>query len=200
METDGTIENNPPAWNAVFSIALGVAGLIMAEFLPIGVLTPMARDLGISEGMTGQSVTATSVAAVFTSLTLAYLSRRMNRRTVMLGLSFLLICSSAPLPGNDYWGGRKCRPGDSPDILGRELHRDFVLGMHDQKEGVERSACCHWSSFWWPRGCCSSVIPSWRPRFWFSCGVRRSGQFPLHGRHGLSEKFQTMQRLAVAFM
>ncbi|MEO5714008.1 MAG: MFS transporter [Luteolibacter sp.] len=89
-----TTDTKPPAWNAVFSIALGVAGLIMAEFLPTGVLTPMARDLGISEGMTGQSVTATSVAAVITSLTLPYFSRRMNRRTVMLILSFLLICSN----------------------------------------------------------------------------------------------------------
>ena len=83
-----------PAWNAVFSVALGVAGLIMAEFLPTGVLTPMARDLGVTEGVTGQAVTATSVAAVITSLTLPYLSRKLNRRTVMLGLSFLLICSN----------------------------------------------------------------------------------------------------------
>ena len=82
------------AWNGVFSIALGVAGLIMAEFLPTGVLTPMAAELGISEGVTGQSVTATSIAAVVTSLTLPYLSRKLNRRTVMLALSFLLVCSN----------------------------------------------------------------------------------------------------------
>ena len=87
-------ETTKPAWNAVFSIALGVAGLIMAEFLPTGVLTPMANDLGITEGVTGQSVTATSIAAVFTSVTLPYFSRKLNRRTVMLGLSFLLICSN----------------------------------------------------------------------------------------------------------
>ncbi|MDB6080382.1 MAG: transporter, partial [Akkermansiaceae bacterium] len=85
---------DPTAWNAVFSIALGVAGLIMAEFLPTGVLTPISRDLGITEGMAGQSVSATSVAAVVTSLTLPYLSRRVNRRTVMLILSLLLICSN----------------------------------------------------------------------------------------------------------
>lgn len=95
MKTDPTTTDAPqPAWNAVFSIALGVAGLIMAEFLPTGVLTPMANDLGITEGVTGQAVTATSVAAVVTSLTLPYFSRRLNRRTVMLGLSFLLVCSN----------------------------------------------------------------------------------------------------------
>jgi len=38
-----------------------VSGLIIAEFLPAGMLTPMAKDLGISEGLAGQAVTATSI-------------------------------------------------------------------------------------------------------------------------------------------
>lgn len=104
-----------PAWGAVFSIALGVAGLIMAEFLPTGVLTPMADDLGISEGVTGQAVTATSVAAVITSLTLPYLSRKMDRRTVMLGLSLLLVCSNLLVAFSP----------DFPTLLGGR----FILGI-----------------------------------------------------------------------
>jgi hypothetical protein len=31
-----------PDWNAVWSLTIGVAGLIIAEFLPAGMLTPMA--------------------------------------------------------------------------------------------------------------------------------------------------------------
>src|SRR4051812_31598441 len=81
-------------WNAVWSMTIGVAGLIIAEFLPAGVLTPLARDLRISEGMAGQAVTATSVLAVITSLLIAYLTRNLNRRTVLLSLSFLLSLSS----------------------------------------------------------------------------------------------------------
>lgn len=81
-------------WNAVFSMTIGVSGLIIAEFLPAGVLTPMARSFGVSEGMAGQAVTATSILAVITSLLIAYLTRNLNRRTVLLFLSALLSLSS----------------------------------------------------------------------------------------------------------
>jgi predicted MFS family arabinose efflux permease len=83
-----------PAWGAVVAISLGVAGLIMAEFLPAGLLTPMASDLGVTEGMAGQAVTATSIFAVITSLLLAFITRNLDRRHVLLGLSFLLVCSN----------------------------------------------------------------------------------------------------------
>jgi predicted MFS family arabinose efflux permease len=73
---------------------LGVAGLIIAEFLPAGMLTPMARDLRITEGMAGQAVTATSLFAVLSSLLIAYLTRTINRRYVLLSLSSALIASN----------------------------------------------------------------------------------------------------------
>ena len=82
------------AWLAVISIALGVASLIIAEFLPAGMLTPMASDLKITEGMAGQAVTATSLFAVITSLTVAYLTRTVNRRHVLLGLTLALLGSN----------------------------------------------------------------------------------------------------------
>ena len=40
-------ERTEPAWGAVVSLALGVFGLVTAEFLPASLLTPLARDLGI---------------------------------------------------------------------------------------------------------------------------------------------------------
>ncbi len=53
-----------PAWRAVYSLGLGVFGLITAEFLPASLLTPMAASLGVSEGMAGQAVTATALVAL----------------------------------------------------------------------------------------------------------------------------------------
>ncbi len=41
-------------WRAVYSLGLGVFGLITAEFLPASLLTPMAASLGVSEGMAGR--------------------------------------------------------------------------------------------------------------------------------------------------
>lgn len=81
-------------WSAIYALALGVSGLMIAEYLPAGVLTPMSRDLGITEGMAGQSITATAIFAVIASLLIAYVSRKYNRKSVLLSLSSLLTISS----------------------------------------------------------------------------------------------------------
>ena len=60
--------NSRPNWSAVFAVAFCVACLITVEFLPVSLLTPMAQDLGISEGVAGQSVTVTAFVAMFASL------------------------------------------------------------------------------------------------------------------------------------
>lgn len=86
--------NLKTGWAAIWSMTIAVAGLIIAEFLPAGVLTPMASDLHISEGMAGQAVSASAIFATLTSLLIAYVTRRFNRRTVLLVLSFLLTVSS----------------------------------------------------------------------------------------------------------
>jgi len=83
-----------PAWGAVFSMALGVFGLVTAEFLPASLLTPMAADLGVSEGQAGQAVTATAVVAFLTSLLISAATRRLDRRRLLLGLSVLLVGSN----------------------------------------------------------------------------------------------------------
>ncbi len=81
-------------WSAVFSLFMGVTGLIAAEFIPISLLTPIAQELRISEGMAGQTVTAVGIFAVITSLLLAPLSRNINRRYILLTFSALLIVSN----------------------------------------------------------------------------------------------------------
>lgn len=94
MQSSPKDNNRSAAWNGVWALTLGVSGLMIAEFLPAGVLTSMASDLKISEGMAGQAVTATSILAVITSLLIAYLTRKLNRRTVLLSLSSCLALSS----------------------------------------------------------------------------------------------------------
>src|SRR3954471_1037333 len=44
----------PARWPAVVSLAMGVFGLVTAEFLPASLLTAMASDLSITEGVAGQ--------------------------------------------------------------------------------------------------------------------------------------------------
>lgn len=81
-------------WPAVFSLFMGVTCLIAAEFMPVSLLTPMARDLAVTEGMAGQTVTAVGVFAVLTSLLLSPLTRGMDRRRILLAFSLLLIVSN----------------------------------------------------------------------------------------------------------
>lgn len=90
--TDG--EPLVPAWMAVFSLAMGVFGLLTAEYLPASLLTPMALDLGVSEALAGQAVTVTAVVALFAGLLVPGLTRSLDRRLVLLGFSALMIASN----------------------------------------------------------------------------------------------------------
>ncbi|MCS4229644.1 putative MFS family arabinose efflux permease [Stenotrophomonas maltophilia] len=83
------------AWVAVFSLAMGVFGLLTAEYLPASLLTPMAADLGVSEALAGQAVTVTAVVALFAGLLVPRLTRSIDRRVVLLSFTLLMILSNA---------------------------------------------------------------------------------------------------------
>lgn len=87
-------QNGTAHWSAVFSLFMGVTSLIAAEFIPVSLLTPMARDLAVTEGMAGQTVTAVGIFAVLTSLLLSPLTRGIDRRRILLAFSGLLILSN----------------------------------------------------------------------------------------------------------
>lgn len=78
---------------AVLSMALCVAVLIASEFLPVSLLTPIATDLGVTEGHAGQAISISGLFAVITSLTVARLTRGIDRRQVQLCLTALLVIS-----------------------------------------------------------------------------------------------------------
>ncbi len=83
-----------PVWSAVFATALAVVGLTMSEMLPSSLLTPIARDLGITEGLAGQAATVTALAGLVTSLLIAVVARNLNRRTLLLLISVLQVISN----------------------------------------------------------------------------------------------------------
>lgn len=49
-------EVQPARWGGVFAMTLCVFALIASEFMPVSLLTPMASDLKISEGMAGRAL------------------------------------------------------------------------------------------------------------------------------------------------
>ena len=80
-------------WSAVGSMALCVSMLIAAEFMPVSLLTPIAHDLRATEGMAGQAISISGLFAVVTSLLIATVAGRFNRRHVLLGLTGVMLAS-----------------------------------------------------------------------------------------------------------
>lgn len=80
-------------WPAVFALTLCVSTLIASEFMPVSLLTPIALGLQVSEGQAGQAIAVSGIFAVITSLFIASASRRIDRRTLLLGLTTLMIVS-----------------------------------------------------------------------------------------------------------
>lgn len=75
------------AWSAVGSMALCVAMLIASEFMPVSLLTPIATDLKASAGMAGQAISVSGLFAVATSLFIATIAGRFDRRHVLLAMT-----------------------------------------------------------------------------------------------------------------
>lgn len=95
-ETEDETQEEPvsAAWLAVFSLTMGVFGLLTAEYLPASLLTPMAAELGVSEALAGQAVTVTAVVALFSGLLVPALTSGLDRRMVLLAFSTLMIASN----------------------------------------------------------------------------------------------------------
>ncbi|SDV47252.1 MFS transporter [Chitinasiproducens palmae] len=83
-----------PAWMAVFSMAVGVFALLTAEYLPASLLTPLAAGFGVSEALAGQAVTVTALVALLAGLLVPGLTRRLDRRVVLLSFTMLMIASN----------------------------------------------------------------------------------------------------------
>ncbi|MCF6469087.1 MFS transporter [Nonomuraea sp. MG754425] len=77
-------------WLAVTSVAMGTFTVVTSEMLPVGLLTSMAADLGVSAGTAGLTMTAPGLVAAVAAPVLAIVARRADRRLVLLGLMALL--------------------------------------------------------------------------------------------------------------
>ncbi|KQZ57150.1 MULTISPECIES: MFS transporter [unclassified Lysobacter] len=84
---------HPARWGGVFAMTLCVFALIASEFMPVSLLTPMAADLRVSEGAAGYGIAISGAFAVLTSLSISALAGRMDRKTLLLGLTGLMAVS-----------------------------------------------------------------------------------------------------------
>ena len=89
----GTSRTRSPWWG-VASLSVVLFALVTSEFLPASLLSRMSEDLRISEGLAGQAVTATAVAAAITGPSIALVLPRLDRRLALIGLTALAALSN----------------------------------------------------------------------------------------------------------
>jgi predicted MFS family arabinose efflux permease len=82
-----------PMLAAVLAMTLCAGALIASEFLPVSLLTPVAADLRLTEGLAGQAISVSGIFAVLTSLFVSAAAGRLDRRSVLLGFTVLMIGS-----------------------------------------------------------------------------------------------------------
>ena len=89
----GVTQDASAAWGAVFALALAAFALVASEFMPVSLLSPIASDLRISEGQAGQAIGVSGAFALVTSLCVARLAGRLDRKVLLLGLTLTMIVS-----------------------------------------------------------------------------------------------------------
>ncbi len=88
-------EHPPTPWIAIVALALGIFVMITIEELPIGVLTLVGDDLGISEGATGLAVTVPGVLAGVIAVLTPSMIGRLDRRLALVAALLLVFASAA---------------------------------------------------------------------------------------------------------
>src|SRR5579859_6339474 len=81
------------AWPAVVAIALGAFALVFSELIPVGLLADISGHLRVSVGTGGLMVVVPAVTAAVAAPLLTLCSARLERRTVLVGLSALVLVS-----------------------------------------------------------------------------------------------------------
>jgi predicted MFS family arabinose efflux permease len=92
------------SWGAVFAMSLAAFVLVASEFMPVSLLTPIAADLHITEGQAGQGISVSGLFALFTSLLIASVAARVDRKPLLLSLTVLMIISGTVVAfAPNYW-------------------------------------------------------------------------------------------------
>ncbi|MFI6865852.1 MFS transporter [Nocardia sp. NPDC050406] len=85
-------------WSAVAAVTLGIFALMTSELLPVGLLTPVASALHVSEGVAGLMVTVPGLVAAVSAPLITLATGRVDRRivlAVLVGLVGLANLASA---------------------------------------------------------------------------------------------------------
>lgn len=92
FDTD-TFDDRSASWGGVLAMSLGAFVLVASEFMPVSLLTPIAADLHVTEGHAGQAISVSGAFALLTSLFIASVAGRLDRKLLLLLLTGATIVS-----------------------------------------------------------------------------------------------------------
>lgn len=102
--TDHNLQVPRESWGAVFAMSLAAFVLVASEFMPVSLLTPIALDLHITGGQAGQGISVSGLFALITSLLIASVAARVDRKPLLLSLTLLMIISGTVVAfAPNYW-------------------------------------------------------------------------------------------------
>ncbi|MBX6382187.1 MAG: MFS transporter [Microbispora sp.] len=78
--------NTARGWLAILAVTLGIFALMTSELLPVGLLTPVAAALDVSEGTAGLMVTVPGLVAVVAAPLVTVATAGIDRRLVLAAL------------------------------------------------------------------------------------------------------------------
>ncbi|MCC3765935.1 MFS transporter [Glycomyces sp. TRM65418] len=81
-------------WIAVTAVACGTFTIVTTEMLPVGLLTLIGPDIGVSTGASGQLMTTASAAAVVSALAIMIVAGRLDRRLLLVGMMTVLLAAN----------------------------------------------------------------------------------------------------------
>lgn len=82
-------------WLAVLAVALATFSVVTTEMLPVGLLTPIAHDLGTSTGNAGLLISAPALLAALFAPLVVLAAGGINRRYILCALLALLAAANA---------------------------------------------------------------------------------------------------------
>ena len=86
-------QHNVAHWGGVWAMTLCVFALTASEFMPVSLLSPLSRDLSVSEGQAGQGIAISGALAVITSLLITRIAGNLDRKILLLTLTLLMALS-----------------------------------------------------------------------------------------------------------
>ncbi|MDR8409871.1 MFS transporter [Nonomuraea sp. 3-1Str] len=106
MSTAVLTRSRPPivGWLAVTTLTLGIFAIVTSEILPIGLLTTIAADFGVSEGTAGLTMTLPGVVAAVAAPAVTLATARLDRRVMLCALMVVLALADVlAAVASAYW-------------------------------------------------------------------------------------------------